>query len=107
MNEAILIGSGILATYLWRMLGVAFSARIEPEGAMFRWVNCVSYAMLAGLISRMIILPIGSLADTSAIVRLSAMGIAIGVFHLTRRNMLAGLSAGVTAFIVLAAAGTG
>lgn len=106
MNEVVLISCGILGTYLWRVLGVAFSARIRPEGAMFRWVNCVSYAMLAGLISRMTILPLGSLADTPVIIRLVAMGIAIGVFFLTRKNLPAGLSAGVATFILLTAIGT-
>ncbi|HEX9583099.1 MAG TPA: AzlD domain-containing protein [Gammaproteobacteria bacterium] len=105
MNEAVLISCGILGTYLWRALGVAFSARIQPEGAMFRWVNCVSYAMLAGLISRMTILPLGSLADTPVVIRLGAMGVAICVFFMTRKNVPAGLSAGVATFIVLTAVG--
>ena len=63
-TEAYLWGLVLLsaaATYFWRGLGVLLSARIDPEGPIFQWVTCVSYAMLAGLISRMIILPLGSL----------------------------------------------
>ena len=51
----------VAATYLWRGLGVALSARIDPQGATFQWVSCVSHAMLAGLIARMIVLPLAQL----------------------------------------------
>ncbi len=50
------------ATFLWRGLGVAVVRRIDADGAIFQWVNCVSYAMVAGLIFRMIILPQSELA---------------------------------------------
>ena len=103
MSEVILVTCSIGATYLWRALGVALSARIEPESAMFRWVNCVSYAMLAGLVSRMMILPLGSLGETPLSYRLLAMAIALGVFFLARRRMLPGIIAGVGTFVALAA----
>jgi branched-subunit amino acid transport protein len=64
MSEVMMLMGAIAGTYLWRALGVAFSARVEPDGALFRWVTCVSYAMLAALISRMTVLPLGSLAET-------------------------------------------
>lgn len=103
MNEVVLVSCAIVATYLWRALGVSFAARIRPEGALFRWVTCVSYAMLAGLISRMTILPIGSLADTSVFTRLTAMGVALCIFFLARKNLLAGLSAGFATFVIMVA----
>lgn len=103
MSETVLISCGIIGTYLWRGLGVAFSTRIHPEGALFRWVTCVSYAMLAGLISRMLVLPIGSLADTPLSIRLGAMAVAVIVFFLFGRSLLPGLAAGVATFIALTA----
>ncbi len=36
-----------------------FAARISTESAAFLWVTVVSYAMLGGLIARMIVMPIG------------------------------------------------
>lgn len=103
MSELAMLAGGAAATYLWRALGIAFSARVEPESALFRWVTCVSYAMLAGLISRMTILPLGSLAETPLSFRLGAMGIAIGVFFLARRSVFTGVVAGVGSFIALLA----
>ncbi len=94
---------GIAGTYAWRALGVAFSARIEPEGALFRWVSCVSYAMLAALISRMTVIPVGSLAETPLSLRLGAMAVAIATYFLAGRSMLSGVVVGVGAFITLVA----
>ena len=103
MSELVMLICGIAGTYLWRALGVAFSARIEPDGVLFRWVTCVSYAMLAALISRMTVIPLGSLAETPIEFRLGAMAVAIVVFFIARRGMLAGVVAGVGTFIALVA----
>lgn len=103
MSEIVLIACGIGATYVWRGLGVAFSARIEPDSAMFRWVNCVSHAMLAGLISRMVVLPLGSIAETPLSDRLIAMAVAFAVFYLARNSWLLGVLAGVGTFVALVA----
>jgi branched-subunit amino acid transport protein len=103
MSEVMMLMGAIAGTYLWRALGVAFSARVEPDGALFRWVTCVSYAMLAALISRMTVLPLGSLAETPMSFRLGAMAVAIAVFLFARRDMLPGVIAGVGTFIALVA----
>lgn len=103
MSEFIVLICAIAGTYVWRALGVAFSARIEPDGALFRWVTCVSYAMLAALISRMTVMPLGSLAETPIEFRLGAMVVAILVFFLARRGMLPGVIAGVGTFSALVA----
>ncbi len=94
----------IAATYLWRGLGVVFSTRIDPQGAVFQWVTCVSYAMLAGLISRMIVMPLGILAEVPLIERLAAVAIAFVVFFGWRRSVLAGVAAGTTVLVLLVVA---
>jgi branched-subunit amino acid transport protein len=91
----------ITATYLWRGLGVLLSTRIDPQGAVFQWVTCVSYAMLAGLISRMIVMPLGILAEVPLVDRLAAMALAFLVFFGWRRKVLPGVAVGVIALILL------
>ena len=103
MSELVMLICAIAGTYVWRALGVTFSARVEPDGALFRWVSCVSYAMLAALISRMTVIPVGSLAETPVTFRLGAMAVALAVFFLARRGMLPGVVAGVGSFITLLA----
>ncbi|HYD98291.1 MAG TPA: AzlD domain-containing protein [Alphaproteobacteria bacterium] len=93
------------ATYLSRFLGVALSGRIRPEGALFQWVGCVAYALLAGLIARMIVLPVGPLAETSLPARLAACALALAVFFALRHNFLAGVAAGGATLMLIVGAG--
>jgi len=91
----------IAVTFLWRALGVAVSGRLDPASDVFLWVQCVAYAMLASLISRMLFLPSGALAESENWLRLVAVGVAVAVYFLLKRNLLIGIVAGVTAFLVL------
>ena len=90
----------IATTFVWRAAGTVTASRINPAGALFQWFNCLSYAMLAGLITRVILLPVGMLAETPAMDRMIAMGAGFAVFALFRRNVFA---ATVTAFAVFLA----
>jgi len=102
---AILAGAG--ATYLWRALGVALAGRIDPGDAIFRWTGCVAYALLAGLVARMITLPVGELKETALWVRLAGTALSLAAFYATRRNILVGAAAGVGAVALLAWLGGG
>jgi branched-subunit amino acid transport protein len=92
---------GAAATYFWRGLGVALSGRIDPDGPVFEWIACVAYALLAGLIARMIVLPTGPLVGTPLTDRIAAAAIALAIYFLTRRNILAGVGVGVGALVLL------
>jgi len=94
----VVIGA-VLATYLWRFLGAAFSYRIDTESKLFEWITCVSYAMLAGLISRMIFIPVGPLIETSLWSRVVCVIIGLAVFFLAGRRVLVGVAAGLLTFI--------
>lgn len=87
------------ATYLWRGLGVLLSGRINPQSAMFEWVSCVAYALVAGLIARIIVMPSGLLGQTELLDRLLACAVAFMAYRLARRNMFVGLVCGVAFFI--------
>ena len=97
---AIVVGA-IAATYLWRMLGVILSRRISPGGAVFQWVTCVSYAMLAGLIARMTVLPAGALVEVELWIRITGIVVGVGAFFLAGRMVLLSVAAGLVTFISL------
>lgn len=89
-------------TYLWRALGVAVSGRLDPNGEVFSWMACVALAMIAGLVARMLVEPIGVLATTSLLERLGATACALVMyFGLTQRNLLAGVLSGCVAIVLL------
>jgi branched-subunit amino acid transport protein len=98
----VLLAAGAVVTYAWRALGVVLSGRIDPDGAAFEWAACVAFALLAGLVARMIVLPMGIVAETALLDRLLATAAAIGAyFGLSRRNMLIGVAAGSGVLILL------
>jgi branched-subunit amino acid transport protein len=96
---ALMCGAG---TYLWRGLGVAVSARIKPDSELFGWIGCVAFAMLAGLISRVVLLPSGALEQTALWQRLAATAVAlIAYFYLTRKNLFVGVIASAVAMYLI------
>lgn len=88
-------------TYLWRGLGVILSGRVNPGSALFAWAGCVAYAMIAGLVARIIFLPAGTLAHSLLQDRLVACGVALIAYFVTRKNLFAGVGAGFAAVIAL------
>lgn len=89
-------------TYLWRGLGVVFARRLDVESELFRWVTCVAFAMIAGLLSRILLLPTGPIAATGLAERMAATACALAVFFvLTRRNLFAGVIAGAAAMVAI------
>jgi branched-subunit amino acid transport protein len=109
MNNIQLIGGlwGLLilvslSTYLWRAGGVLIASRIDPKGNLAQWFTCVAYGMLAGLISRIMLMPIGILAETPLIDRLAALSIGFVVFFALKRRLLPGTLISTAIFLVLA-----
>lgn len=88
-------------TYLWRVLGVAAAGRVAAHGEILKWVTCVAYAMVAGLIARMIALPTGLLAQSAFVERAAACAAALAVFHLAGRNLFLAVAAGVAVLTLL------
>ncbi len=70
------------ATFIWRALGVVVVKRIDAHGTFFQWITCVSYAMVAGLVFRMIIMPESELAAVSLTTRIAAVAFSIDAYFL-------------------------
>jgi branched-subunit amino acid transport protein len=68
-----------IGTYVCRAIGVFFSKRINQDSEIFRWLAAVTYAMVAALTVRMILLPIGLLASVPIWIRILICALSIGV----------------------------
>ena len=91
-----------VATYLWRGPGVLLSAGIDPRSEAFTWISCVAYAIIAGVVSRMLVMPTGALAETTAFERARGSVAARGAFlWLSKRNLHVGVAAGAAALWLL------
>lgn len=91
--------AGFCATQPWRYLGVMLSRDISLDSEILVWVNLVSTALVAGLVSRLVLFPSGVTAAVPMELRLLAMAAGIGVFLLARRSMGVGVIAGVAVLI--------
>ena len=91
--------AGVAANGVWRLGGVLLSSGISDDGAVIAWVRAVSTALVAALISRIVLFPPGALADVDVVIRIAAFGLGILAFFLTRRNLGVGILAGAGALL--------
>lgn len=91
----------IAATYVWRFTGVILSIKIDTESSIFQWFTCVSYAMLAGLVSRMILIPVGPLIGVELWIRLSGVISGLLVYFFAGRRLLLAVCVGICLFVLL------
>lgn len=100
----LLLAGAVAGTYVWRGLGVILASRIDPDGAAFQWITAVSYAMLAGLIARMVLLPVGPLTDAPLVFRVVGIAVGLAAFFLFGRRLLVAVGLGLLVFSSLVAA---
>ena len=99
-DAASLLGIAIVCTYSWRWLGVLIAGRMDDDSPIFEWVTCVAYAIATGLMMKIILLPGGALTETHLVDRLAGLAVCVGVFYSLGKNLLAGLGAGVSVFML-------
>jgi branched-subunit amino acid transport protein len=68
-----------LGTYFCRAIGVFLSQSINQDSEIFRWLAAVTYAMVAALTIRLIVMPLGLLATVPLWIRLLICALSIGV----------------------------
>lgn len=95
----------VAATYACRALGVLLSGRVTAGDEVFKWVNCITWAILGGLLSRLILLPSGPLAAVPLSTRLVCAAFAFVSYRLFGRNPLIAIAFGVGAMILFTATG--
>ncbi|HSO05863.1 MAG TPA: AzlD domain-containing protein [Pelomicrobium sp.] len=94
--------AAVAGTYLWRGLGIALSGRLKRDSLLFQWITCVTYAMLAALVLRIIILPVGMLAEIPLAFRLVSAGAAFAVMVARRGALVPALVVGTFLIVVFA-----
>jgi branched-subunit amino acid transport protein len=73
-----LIGASV-GTYFCRAIGVLLSDQINQESEIFRWLSAVTYAMVAALTVRMVLLPVGVLSHVPTVVRIGVCAMSLVV----------------------------
>jgi branched-subunit amino acid transport protein len=75
----IALAGATLGTYFCRAIGVLLAKRVNQDSEIFRWLAAVTYAMVAALVVRMILMPLGLLATVPAWIRILICLLSIGV----------------------------
>ena len=90
-----------LGTYAWRALGVMLAGRLTQGSPVFRWVSCVTYAMVAALVVRIIVLPVGVLAQTPMAYRVVAAGTAVAIMMSKKNRLVPAIITGTLLMMIL------
>ena len=83
---AILVTS--LATYISRFLGVLTSKKIKENSKIFRWFNCLAYSTLSALLARIVIFPVGVLAEVDYLIRFIVVFTCLIIFLISKKNFV-------------------
>ena len=75
----IALAGATIGTYICRAVGVLLAKRINQESEIFRYLAAVTYAMVAALVVRMVLMPIGLLSTVPVWIRLLICILSIGV----------------------------
>lgn len=57
------LGFVVVATYFWRGLGVLLAGHVSQDSEIFKWLSAVTYSLVGALTFKLILLPIGALAQ--------------------------------------------
>ena len=87
-----------LGIFIWRILGLVLSKKIDKDSLLAKWINAVAFAMTTGLMIRIIIFPTGALAQTQLLDRLIPFLIGVLTFLFFSQKPIVGLLIGVLAF---------
>jgi len=63
---------GWLPTDIWRWIGVIAAGRLDADSEVLIWVRAVATALVAGVIAKLILFPIGTLETAPMAVRIAA-----------------------------------
>ena len=73
------LAGATIGTYICRAIGVLLAKKINQESEIFRYLSAVTYAMVAALVVRMILMPVGLLSTVPVWIRLLICILSIGV----------------------------
>jgi hypothetical protein len=90
----VLILVGFLPNEFWRVLGLIVGRSLADDSEIIVWVRAVAVAVLAAVISKLVLVPPGALAALPLAVRLAAITCGFLAFLIIRRSVFAGLIAG-------------
>lgn len=91
--------AGALAHEPWRWLGYGLGSGIDGNSEIFHWVRAVATALVAALVTRILIFSPGALAGVEVGLRIAGFAAGLVVFYLSGRNIGAGIVGGAVLMV--------
>ena len=88
INILLAIFATSFATYISRFLGVITSKKIKETSKIFKWFNCLAYSTLSALLARIIIFPVGALAEVDYFIRFIVVFTCLVIFLIYKKNFV-------------------
>lgn len=90
--------AGSLTTDCWRFLGVYLGDRLSEKSEVLVFVRTVATALVAGVISNLVLFPSGALAATPVALRIMAMIAGFVAYLCLGRKIIVGIAAAEIVF---------
>ena len=87
----VLIIFGFLPTEIWRLAGLFFARRLSIDSEVFIWVRCVATVLLAAVVTKLVLSPVGALATVSLIGRIAGIISGVLAYLIFRRSITLGV----------------
>jgi len=100
MSPVIMILAAAAVTYFWRAAGALTAGKISVHSPIFKLASCITYAMVAALILRMIVYPAGGIMEIPLVLRFAALAVGLGVYFASRKNVAAAAWSSVIMIII-------
>ena len=91
----------ILGTFFWKFIGVVAAGKIRDDSEVLEWVSCVAFAITAGIMIKVLMVPNGILAEAPLLARFFGVAVGLTAFFLTGRRIIVGLGVGLPVFALL------
>lgn len=85
---------GFLPNEIWRVLGLVLARGLNEKSEIVLWSRAVATAILAGVIAKLMLFPLGELGAIPLAVRVTAAACGFAAFLAIRRSLLAGVLIG-------------
>ncbi|WP_127143027.1 AzlD domain-containing protein [Pelagibacterium montanilacus] len=97
----VLVLVGIVPTEIWRIAAAVLARWIDEESEVFVLVRAIATAMVAGVITKLIIMPPPALSGVPLWARVVAVAAGLVTYFLARRSTPVGIAAGVVTIVTL------
>lgn len=88
-------------TYFCRAFGMFSAKNIKVDSPIFHWIRCVSMAVIAAVIARIVFFPVGILTESTMLVRIICTLILLVVYFSFKKNVILAVSSSTICFVIL------